>query len=54
MIPGVPYRDDTFSLTVNTVEKFARLKISMNGWMGPNAPAWNPGYTIFAKAAQLT
>src|SRR2546421_949758 len=28
--------------------------ISMNGWMGPNAPAWNPGYTIFAKTAQLT
>ena len=28
--------------------------ISMNGWMGPNAPAWNPGFTIFAKTAQLT
>ena len=28
--------------------------ISMNGWMGPNAPAWNPGYTTFTKTAQLT
>ena len=28
--------------------------VSMNGWMGPNAPAWNPGFTIFAKTAQLT
>jgi hypothetical protein len=28
--------------------------ISMNGWMGPNAPAWNPGFTVFAKMAQLT
>jgi prepilin-type N-terminal cleavage/methylation domain-containing protein len=27
--------------------------ISMNGWMGPNAPAWNPGYTVFAKTSQL-
>ena len=30
--------------------------ISMNGWMGPNAPEWNPGlgFTVFAKTAQLT
>jgi len=28
--------------------------ISMNGWMGPNAPAWNPGFTTFAKTAQFT
>jgi hypothetical protein len=28
--------------------------ISMSGWMGPNAPAWNPGYTVFAKVSQLT
>src|SRR6185437_720638 len=32
--------------------------ISMNGWMGPNAPAWNPdpklGFIVFAKTAQLT
>jgi prepilin-type N-terminal cleavage/methylation domain-containing protein/prepilin-type processing-associated H-X9-DG protein len=28
--------------------------ISMSGWMGPNAPAWNPGFTVFAKTAQLT
>lgn len=28
--------------------------ISMNGWMGPNAPAWNPGYTVFAKVSQMT
>jgi prepilin-type N-terminal cleavage/methylation domain-containing protein len=27
--------------------------ISMNGWMGPNAPAWNPGFTVFAKTSQL-
>ena len=27
--------------------------ISMNGWMGPNAPAWNPGYIVFAKTSQL-
>src|ERR1044071_347357 len=28
--------------------------ISMNGWMGPNAPAWNPGYVVFARTTQLT
>jgi prepilin-type processing-associated H-X9-DG protein len=28
--------------------------ISMNGWIGPNAPAWNPGFTTFAKTAQFT
>ena len=28
--------------------------ISMNGWMGPNAPAWNPGYVTFGKTSQLT
>ena len=28
--------------------------ISMNGWMGPNAPAWNPGYGVFARTTQLT
>lgn len=27
--------------------------ISMNGWMGPNAPAWNPGFTVFAKTSQI-
>lgn len=27
--------------------------ISMNGWMGPNAPAWNSGYTTFAKTVQI-
>ena len=24
--------------------------ISMNGWIGPNAPAWNAEYIVFAKA----
>ena len=28
--------------------------ISMNGWMGPNAPAWNAGFVVFAKVGQLT
>jgi prepilin-type N-terminal cleavage/methylation domain-containing protein len=28
--------------------------ISMNGWIGPNAPAWNPGFTTFSKTAQFT
>ena len=27
--------------------------ISMNGWIGPNAPAWNDGYIVFAKATQI-
>jgi prepilin-type N-terminal cleavage/methylation domain-containing protein len=27
--------------------------ISMNGWMGPNAPAWNPGYVTYAKVTQM-
>jgi prepilin-type N-terminal cleavage/methylation domain-containing protein/prepilin-type processing-associated H-X9-DG protein len=27
--------------------------ISMSGWMGPNAPAWNPGFTVFAKTTQI-
>jgi len=27
--------------------------ISMNGWMGPNAPAWNPGYVTYAKVSQM-
>jgi prepilin-type N-terminal cleavage/methylation domain-containing protein/prepilin-type processing-associated H-X9-DG protein len=29
--------------------------ISMNGWIGPNAPAWgNQPFTVFAKTAQFT
>jgi prepilin-type N-terminal cleavage/methylation domain-containing protein len=28
--------------------------ISMNGWMGPNAPAWNPGYVVFKRVSDLT
>src|SRR5687767_8796620 len=32
----------------------ARVRsISMNGWMGPNAPAWNPGYVTYGKTSQL-
>jgi len=32
----------------------ARVRsISMNGWMGPNAPAWNSGYITFAKVSQM-
>jgi prepilin-type N-terminal cleavage/methylation domain-containing protein len=27
--------------------------ISMNGWMGPNAPGWNPGFVTFAKVSQM-
>src|SRR5437899_1809042 len=27
--------------------------ISMNGWMGPNAPAWNDGYIVFARTTQI-
>ena len=27
--------------------------ISMNGWIGPNAPAWNPGFITFAKVSQM-
>jgi prepilin-type N-terminal cleavage/methylation domain-containing protein len=27
--------------------------ISMSGWMGPNAPTWNPGYITFAKTVQI-
>jgi len=27
--------------------------ISMNGWMGPNAPAWNPGFFVFSKVSQI-
>ncbi len=27
--------------------------ISMSGWMGPNSPAWNSGYTTFAKTVQI-
>ena len=27
--------------------------ISMSGWMGPNAPEWNPGYIVFAKTTQI-
>ena len=27
--------------------------ISMNGWMGPNAPAWNAGFITFSKVSQL-
>ncbi len=28
--------------------------ISMSGWIGPNAPAWNSGFITFAKTAQFT
>ena len=27
--------------------------ISMSGWMGPNAPAWNSDFTVFAKTIQI-
>jgi prepilin-type N-terminal cleavage/methylation domain-containing protein/prepilin-type processing-associated H-X9-DG protein len=27
---------------------------SLNGWSGPNAPAWNPGYVVFAKVVEMT
>jgi prepilin-type N-terminal cleavage/methylation domain-containing protein/prepilin-type processing-associated H-X9-DG protein len=27
--------------------------ISMSGWMGPNAPAWNADYIVFAKTIQI-
>ncbi|MGA2864721.1 MAG: prepilin-type N-terminal cleavage/methylation domain-containing protein [Verrucomicrobiota bacterium] len=27
--------------------------MSMNGWMGPNAPAWNPGYRLFARTTDI-
>ena len=27
--------------------------ISMSGWMGPNSPAWNDGYIVFSKTAQI-
>ena len=27
--------------------------ISMNGWMGPNAPAWNDGFITFKKTLQI-
>src|SRR5260221_2201049 len=27
--------------------------ISMSGWMGPNAPAWNPEYIVFSKTTQI-
>ena len=25
----------------------------MSGWMGPNAPAWNPEYITFSKTTQI-
>ena len=25
----------------------------MNGWMGPNAPVWNPGFVTYAKMSQM-
>jgi prepilin-type processing-associated H-X9-DG protein len=28
--------------------------MSMSGWMGPNSPAWNTGYRVFAKTVQIT
>jgi prepilin-type N-terminal cleavage/methylation domain-containing protein/prepilin-type processing-associated H-X9-DG protein len=27
--------------------------ISMSGWMGHNAPPWNPGYLTFSKVSQI-
>jgi prepilin-type processing-associated H-X9-DG protein len=27
--------------------------ISMNGWIGPNSPAWNPGWVVYAKVSQM-
>ncbi|MBI4326478.1 MAG: type II secretion system protein [Chloroflexi bacterium] len=27
--------------------------ISMSGWMGPNAPAWNAGYIVFSRTTQI-
>lgn len=27
--------------------------ISMSGWIGPNSPAWNPGYVVYAKVSQM-
>ena len=28
--------------------------MSMNGWMGQNAPAWNPGFVTFSKSTDIT
>jgi prepilin-type N-terminal cleavage/methylation domain-containing protein/prepilin-type processing-associated H-X9-DG protein len=28
--------------------------ISMSGWMGYNAPLWNPGYQVFQRTSDLT
>jgi len=25
----------------------------MNGWIGPNAPAWNPGYVTYSKVSDM-
>jgi len=42
-----------------TVKNGARVgprvrSISMSGWMGRNAPAWNTGYITFSKTTQIT
>lgn len=28
--------------------------VSMSGWIGHNAPPWNPGYTTYAKLSQMS
>ncbi len=44
---------DRITVKNGNVSRGRVRSISMSGWMGPNAPAWNPGFTVFAKVSQM-
>jgi prepilin-type N-terminal cleavage/methylation domain-containing protein/prepilin-type processing-associated H-X9-DG protein len=42
------------SLVHEGAKLYPRVRsLSMSGWMGPNTPAWNSGYWMFAKTADI-
>jgi len=53
-IPGA-YKCPADRITVKNggVTRPRVRSISMSGWIGPNAPAWNPGYVVYAKVSQM-
>ncbi len=52
--PGA-YKCPADKITVKNggVSRSRVRSISMSGWMGPNAPAWNPGYVVYSKVSQM-
>jgi prepilin-type N-terminal cleavage/methylation domain-containing protein/prepilin-type processing-associated H-X9-DG protein len=42
------------SLAIINGQKMPRVRsVSMSSWMGPNTPAWNPGFRVFGKTTDI-